>query len=312
MVTAPTRIVSPGLTDDVREKVWELTFGQVEDLASLAALKLEDSGLFLASRFPFATVAAPQEVVDLVGPLLFAGGVPVVRFLMYKDASGHDSFAAKGILYARLQSPAGPHHVFLSHTQADTDRAEENSDDREKQISVAAGFIEHCIGQPAPFTEEVLFLGDLNIVGHSELDQVDAEWTRLFGAPGAPMFDQLVDRWGRDQCPGGTSGRTDPGVTADVVYPPVRQRLDYLFTSASSRLAVQHLKVAKSLADPHGESYLSDHQPLLADLNRVTPHCTPAQALVVPDVVDFTDNDSLAEGTVRGTASTSPAPTTSP
>jgi endonuclease/exonuclease/phosphatase family metal-dependent hydrolase len=297
--TFHTRIVSPGLADDVQEKVWELSFGQVEDLASLAALKLEDSGLFLASRFPFATVAAPQEVIDLVGPLLFAGGVPVVRFFMYKDASDNDRFAAKGILYVRLQSPAGPRHVFLSHTQADTDRAEEHSDDRERQITVAAGFIEHCVGQSPPFNEEVFFLGDLNIVGHPELDQVDAEWSRLFGAPEAPMFDQLVDRWGRDQCPGGDSGRTDPGFTADVVYPPVRQRLDYLFTSASSRLAVQHLKVDKSLADPHGEPFLSDHQPLLADLNRVTPHCTPAQALVVPDVVDFTDDDSLFAGMVR-------------
>ena len=52
------------------------------------------------------------------------------------------------------------------------------------------------------------------------------------------MFDHLVDRWGRDQCPGGASGRNDPGFTADVVHEPVRQRLDYLFTSSASELAV--------------------------------------------------------------------------
>ena len=114
------------------------------------------------------------------------------------------------------------------------------------------------------------------------------------------MFDHLVDRWGRDQCPGGASGRTDPGFTADVVYPPLRQRLDYLFTSASSQLAVQHLRIDRELADPHGVvPFLSDHQPLLADINVVTPHGTPATALVTPDVVDFSDDDSLIDGRVK-------------
>lgn len=299
--TFHTRIVSPGISDDVMEKVWELTFGPLEDLSSLAQLKFEDSGLFLASRLPFLTVPTPPEVLALLGPFAFPQGVPVVRFFMYADSSDNDKFAAKGVLYAALETPEGVRHVFLSHTQADTDRIEENAGDREKQIEVAAAFIEHCIGETPPFTEEVFFLGDLNIVGHGVEDAVNTEWTNLFGATGAPMFDQLVDRWGRDQCPGGASGRTDPGFTADVVYEPVRQRLDYLFTSATSRLAIQHLRVDKALADPKGAMpYLSDHQPLLADVNIVTPFCTPATALVTPpDDVDFDHDDSLIEGMVR-------------
>ena len=306
--TFHTRIVSPGIADDILEKVWELTFGPLTDLAGLAMLKLEDSGLFLASRFPFATVPTPPEVVALLGPFAFPNGVPVVRFLMYADSSDADKFAAKGVLYVRLQPPgAGVRHVFISHAQADTEAIEENTGDREKQIQTVAGFIEHCIGQTPPFSEEVFFLGDLNIVGHGDQDPEahppdrDApEWTNLFGTPGAPMFDQLVDRWGRDQCPGGATGRTDPGFTADVVYPPARQRLDYLFTSASSQLAVQHLRIDRELADPHGVlPFLSDHQPLLADINIVAPHCTPATAFVTPDVVDFSDNDSLIDGRVK-------------
>jgi endonuclease/exonuclease/phosphatase family metal-dependent hydrolase len=299
--TFHTRIVSPGISDDVMEKVWELTFGPLEDLSGLAMLKFEDSGLFLASRIPFATVPTPPGVQALLGPLAFPQGVPVVRFFMYGDSSDNDKFAAKGVLYAALKTPEGTRHVFLSHTQADTERKEENAGDREKQIKVAAAFIEGCIGQAPPFTEEVFFLGDLNIVGHGAQEDVNAEWTSLFGKPGAPMFDQLVDRWGRDQCPGGASGRTDPGFTADVVYDPVRQRLDYLFTSATSALAVQHLRVDKELADPKGlVPYLSDHQPLLADINIVTQFCTPATALTTPPGdIDFDHSDSLIEGMVR-------------
>lgn len=307
--TFHTRIVSPGISDDIMEKVWELTFGPLADLAGLAKFKLEDSGLFLASKFPIATVPTPPEVIGLLGPLAFPNGVPVVRFLMYADSSDSDKFAAKGVLYVRLAPPGNDlRHVFLSHAQADTEAKEENIGDRKKQFQNVADFVERCIGETAPFSQEVFFVGDLNVVGHGEKNPdahpdahlPDPEWTKLFGTPGAPMFDQLIDRWGRDQCPGGNSGRTDPGFTADVVYPPVRQRLDYLFTSASSQLAVQHLRVDRELADPRGlMPYLSDHQPLLADINILTPHCTPATALVTPDQVDFHHSDALMEGTMR-------------
>ena len=302
-----TRLVRPGFGGDLPAKIWDLTFGPLADLGSIAELKLEDSGLFLASRYPFATVPASGEVADLLDPIAFATGVPVVRFLMYADASDNDKFAAKGVLYVRLQPlNETERHIFFSHTQADTERAGENSGDRRKQIKDVAGFIEQCIGEAPPFTQEVFFLGDLNIVGHGVQDDdahppgPDPEWTELFGKTGAPLFSQLVDRWGRDQCPGGTSGRTDPGYTADAVYAPFRQRLDYVFTSAKSKLAVQHVRIDRALADPHGVMpYLSDHQPLRADFNRITQNCTPATAFAVPDVIDFAQNSSLANGEVK-------------
>jgi Endonuclease/Exonuclease/phosphatase family len=305
-----TRIVKPGFTGDLADKIWELTFGPVADLAALAKLKLEDSGLFLASRFPFATIPASGDVADLLDPVAFATGVPVVRFLMYEAASDNDKFAAKGVLYVRLKPPGETdRHVFISHTQADTERVGENVGDRHKQIQNVADFIEQSIGEAPPFSKEVFFLGDLNIVGHGDQNEdahpadpaePDPEWTELFGKPAAPMFGQLVDRWGRDQCPGGLSGRTDPGFTADVVYPPYRQRLDYVFTSASSQLAVQHLRIDRELADPHGAmKYLSDHHPLRADFHQITPNCTPATAFPVPDVVDFSRSASLFDGSVK-------------
>lgn len=305
--TFHTRIVQPGFAGDIAEKVWESTFGPLVDLAGLAKLKLEDSGLFLASRYPFATVPASGEVADLLDPVAFATGVPVVRFLMYEAASDNDKFAAKGVLYVCVKPPnETERHIFISHTQADTDKAGENNGDRRKQIKDVAGFVEQCIGEAPPFSKEVFFLGDLNIVGHGDLNDdahppgPDPEWTELFGKPGAPMFTQLVDRWGRDQCPGGTSGRTDPGYTADAVYKPYRQRLDYVFTSATTQLALQHMRIDRELADPHGAMpYLSDHQPLRADFNRVRTNCTPATAFGVPDVIDFAQSSSLANGEVK-------------
>ena len=77
------------------EKVWELTFGPLDDLLALAKLKFEDSGLFLASRLPFLTVPTPPEVRALLGPFAFPQGVPVVRFFMYADASDNDKLALR-------------------------------------------------------------------------------------------------------------------------------------------------------------------------------------------------------------------------
>lgn len=298
--TFHTRIVRPGFAGDLAEAVWELTMGPLANLAGIARLKFEDSGLFLASRFPFATVPAPPDVADLLDPA-FAGRVPAVRFLMYAAASDHHKFAAKGVLYARLSPPGtDERHVFLSHTQADTERVGENVGDRRKQMLDVADFVERCVEESPPFTKEIFFLGDLNVVGHPALDAAPAdEWTSLFGTPGAPLYEHLVDRWGRDQCPGIASGRTDPGFTADAVYPPYRQRLDYVFTSAASRLAVQHLRIDRELADPRGlVAYLSDHHPLRADLHEKQPMRTPATAKVVPNTVDFSHGSALTAGQV--------------
>lgn len=298
-------IDSPGLTDDVQERIWELTFGRFADVAALAMLKAEDSGLFLASRVPFATVPPPPEVVALVGPQAFLQGVPVVRFTMYAASTDTDQHAAKGVLYVRLKPPGtGERHLFLSHAQADTVKAEEHALERGAQMEQAEAFLEHCLGESPPFTQEAFFLGDLNVIGNELrplVPGVAVEWERLFGMAGPSLHDAMVDRWRRDQCPGGSSGRTDQGFTADVGFPPTRQRLDYFFSSATSDLAVQHVRVDHALADPQGAvGFLSDHLPVLADLNAWTPFCTPATAFEVPQAaVDWDHDDSLIDGMVR-------------
>jgi endonuclease/exonuclease/phosphatase family metal-dependent hydrolase len=291
------RVEMPGLSDDISQDVWELVFDPIFDLTGIGMLKFEDSGLFLASRFPFVTESPPFEVAAL-----FPTGVPVVRFLMYADSTGSDKHAAKGVLYARLDPPgADVRHVFMSHAQADYERTGENVGDREKQMRNVMDFIASCTEDTATVGKEVFFCGDLNVEGHGEFDQAGGEWHDLFVDGAGAFSQQLIDRWGSDQCPAGSSGRTDPGFTADVVYAPFRQRLDYMFTSATSSLAVQHLRVDRELADPDVFlHFMSDHHPLVADVNVDTPFCTPATANVVdPDAVDFDDDDSLFDGRVR-------------
>jgi endonuclease/exonuclease/phosphatase family metal-dependent hydrolase len=291
--TFHTRIRRGSVLADIAEAVWDVTIGTVEEFAGIAALKLEDSGLFLASRFPFVTVP--------VAPSVFGGRLPVVRFQMYEDASDNDKFAAKGVLYARLQSPGGERHVFVSHTQADSERAEENAGDRRKQMEAVGRFIERQVGGP-PFAEEVFFLGDLNIVGHAEnvVTTPPPEWARLFARPTGVLSEHLVDLWGRFQCPGPVGQRSDPGFTADAVYEPVRQRLDYVFASATSRLVAQHVRIDRQLADPGGRTnYLSDHQPLRADFHEAKPYRSPATAFDVEDFPDFSHSDSLTAGRVQ-------------
>lgn len=299
-----TGIVSPTLSDVVSSKVWDLTFGPFADVAGLAQGKAEDSGLFLASRFPFVRVPASPAAIALGNPGALLAGVPVVLFTMYVHSTDTDQHAAKGVLYVRLKPPgASERHVFISHAQADTTRPEEHALERGGQLEQATAFIEHCLGESPPYTQEVFFLGDLNIIGN-ELKQLvpgqAVEWERLCGTAGAPWHDAMVDRWRRDQCPGGGTGRSDPGYTADVGFAPTRQRLDYVFTSATSQLAVQHLRVDRKLADPAGlVGFVSDHQPVLADVREVTPHCTPATAYEVPPDVDWDITDSLIDGMVR-------------
>ena len=80
-------------------------------------------------------------------------------------------------------------------------------------------------------------MGDLNIAGNPHDDSGGVrEWVRIFDTLGRPLVDDLVDLWGRRQCTG-SKGLRDPGITATVRYDPQEQRLDYIRSSAGSRLS---------------------------------------------------------------------------
>lgn len=278
---------------------------------TLGTPKLEDSGVMLFSRWPFALKSITEAMSDLLDPRALSEltplGMPHVGFTPYRASSGNDAWSAKGVVYARIERDDDhTYHVFASHTQADDKRLGENTPDREAQMAEAAQFIEKCVGPP-PFDQEVFFLGDLNINGGQSLVPINGntqEWHDRFDTPGGLLSDHMMDAWGRVQC-AGAPGLRDRGTTAPTVYPPSEQRLDYFFRSATSGLAVQHLYIDYDLATVppgiDGVSYLSDHRPLGADLKAPETHSTPAGAR--PSVTDpngsFRDQDNRRPAGVK-------------
>ncbi len=278
---------------------------------ALGKPKVEDSGVMLLSRWPFALEPITEAMVSLLDPRAVSEltpiGMPRVAFKPYVASTGGDAWASKGVVYARVKRGDDQvYHVFASHTQADDHALGEHETERKGQMAEVAEFITKCVG-PAPFSEEVFFLGDLNIHGgqsQAAAEPATREWKEQFATPGLPLCDHLVDGWGRYQCTGGP-GLRDRGTTAPAVYPPPEQRLDYFFRSATSGLTVQHLYIDYALATVppgvDGVSYLSDHRPLGADLNRPQPNSTPPEALsCVPDTNGmYSDSDYRLPGGVK-------------
>ncbi|WP_426404922.1 hypothetical protein ACN9M0_35425 [Streptomyces sp. R-07] len=262
------------------------------------AWRLEDSGLMLFSRWPFAQLGTGGLDVTVVEVSALLGYpvpavVPAVNFLPYRNAVSDDRHAAKGIAYARIErAPAQVYHFFLSHTQADSHTPEENRGTRSHQIADVERFIGTCAG-PGLFDGEVFFLGDLNIVGEPDAKaDPDGEWRSYFhDSSGRLLTDRAADLWGRRQCSGDLPGLRDRGFSATVVYEPRQQRLDYAVAATTNSLAAQHVMIDYDLANvPPGHpevSYLSDHRPLRVELTRPRPHSTPATALAVPNTPQF-------------------------
>jgi endonuclease/exonuclease/phosphatase family metal-dependent hydrolase len=283
--------------------------GLVFNPLSILDYRPEDSGLMLFSRWPFATrglVSLPPDVVALLqsGPL--GSGiptqVPLVNFLPFSSTTGNDKFAAKGVLYARIdRDPWHTYHVFFSHTQADEERPEENAAERGQQMVEIEKFVEGSLGD-VPVAHEVFLMGDLNIRGELSSDaDTQREWAGTFRTPGRLLTEFLVDLWGRRQCTG-KRGLRDSGFTASVSYEPQEQRLDYIVGSTDSQLAAQHILIDHHLATvPPGHpgvSFLSDHLPLRLELAAPRPFSTPQGAMRVPPSVMFTDDQWLFDGQV--------------
>lgn len=264
------------------------------------AWTFEDSGLMLLSQHPFEllSTAAFGEYEEQA---IFSGAgfpdlVPAVAFFPYEDSDDDDSKSRKGLLYARVLRDGKRIHVFVTHTQADYTHQYQYESVRAKQFAFAETCIRACVGEP-PFGEEVILMGDLNVPGEQLHSAGDAEWRRLFAAPGRLFTDALVDSWGAAQCTGriapadrdnpcaGPIGLYDSGQTATCsAPPPAVQRLDYHLISRTSALAAQHVRTRWDLSRPPvGYQYLSDHLPYSIDLARPLPNSTPVTAECVRD-----------------------------
>ena len=306
-----TELLRPGVLNSISNKLFDIVFQPLLDVASVLALKLEDSGLFLASRWPFDLLPVPQALIDAIGAQraaeLFPKGMLAVSFMTYADCDGGlfaDCRSAKGVLWARVRRDDWhSFDIFASHTQADDKFVGEYAPARDRQLAAAWQFIKARTGGP-PFPNPTFFLGDLNVPsGLAEDADRPPEWNAIFNTPGAPLTDLLRDQWGTVQCRGGSTGLIDPGYTADVQYVPLRQRLDIIAAHLGPDLITQHVaidrKVATGPAGVDGVSYLSDHYPLGIDVGTAHEFAAPPTALKV-SVLDFSDGDLLlGPGQVR-------------
>lgn len=282
------KVVRPGLVSDIENAVLDLVFKPLYDVTALLSLKLEDSGLFLASRWPFAALPVPQAVIDAIGAQeaarLFPQGFLTTSFMPYVASTGNDARASKGVLHARIRQNAHVNiDVFMSHTQADDERVSENRGTRALQMQEAWNFIVERTGGPG-FSNPTFFAGDLNFCAGLADDPVTSttdEWHDVFNTPGQPLSDELRDQWGTFQCRGGGNPATDPGTSADVNYQPPRQRLDQ-FIGSPDPYVTQHVWVDWPLATAppgiDGVSRLSDHRPLGIHLGQPHDHANPPAA----------------------------------
>lgn len=273
--------------------------------------KLEDSGVMLFSRFPFALKPLDEQIATALTPFTLGQltplGFPQVGFLPYDDSTDNDVWAAKGMVYAQIERPGGDtYHVFASHTQADSEHVSEHQTERGAQFADTAEYIEE-LTEASTTAAHVFALGDFNVCGGQAAEpvvDVTKEWSELF-ATGTDLWSKhLVDVWGREQCVGGTAGGLrDRGATAQVVYDPPDQRLDYLFRNAASSLIAQHVYIDHALATVPpgvaGVSYLSDHRPLGCDLHRDLGDNAPNTAQVAVADPLFQDDNKLIPGQVR-------------
>jgi endonuclease/exonuclease/phosphatase family metal-dependent hydrolase len=188
------------------------------------------------------------------------------EFHQFSDRAGDDNFSQKGILSARLSVNGSTIRVFLTHTQA----AEGSSDKVARAGNLAQ--IRNLIGRKKRSSREVVVvLGDLNVVAENR----NGSPTREYATVLEPLMSSvgLADGF-RQVFPNGTiwPGFTFDGPKNGLVgeFAPeernVRQRLDYVFSSAATmKIMVQkpnYFSVEKNRA-----MSLSDHFGLLSQID---------------------------------------------
>lgn len=173
----------------------------------------------LAGEYPYrTTVLNPDHGMEQDGGVVIASRWPILfqDELYYQGSSGADRLAAKGAMYARLQGPQGPLHVFGTHTQSAAHSLGDKALDgvlgvpvvsvldtprriRERQFAQLREFVE---AQAVPLHETVILAGDMNVDFYS---RGGAEYRRMLEILGArevpviqrrPTFDpanRLVD-----------------------------------------------------------------------------------------------------------------------
>lgn len=226
---------------------------------------LEDSGLMIFSKFPFAPLPNTtwQTEVD--------GTTKEVAFHLFLQCSGNDCHADKGVALVRVQvdpsgNPDSFYTIMFTHFQSD----EGHADDRTVQFLDSAVLVKDTLGDPNE--ENVLLIGDLNIIGDGGLWDLNAtqplagegEWLDFAQLINDPIKNSLqakmVDGW----------ATFVPAEDKGISYPSSEHRYDYII--ANEELAkevgcIQHMTV-HSMGP-------SDHLAVSADINALNKFCNP-------------------------------------
>lgn len=177
----------------------------------------EDSDLMLFSRFPFEPL--PYTAFQVPSGNCWAIDCSKVAFYVYAWADGDDAMSDKGVGFVRIRNPQTNriYNVLFTHMQVsypgedgETD-AYEHFNTRGIQLNnYVAALYGTTLDDNQKQTEDVFFMGDLNIdgdltdpdLGEDALNgQNRHEWVVRFGSPGSFFHDTLRDAWAFESSP---------------------------------------------------------------------------------------------------------------
>ena len=295
--------------------------------------KVEDSGLMIFSKLPFAPLKAecqePGSAMVLATP---PNGPKSVCATIFDSGEGTDAYSSKGVGLAKF-SLGGTAHVYVAFTHLQADDGE--SATRREQLVRIQELIEHCGPAPTERSSSAVFLaGDLNVPGRLSVWEgtvtAEPQWRQLFqeagrieyfaaGEPTGTPERFLADSYRYYGSPDG-QGLTsfDPGATQGIAYSESAttiaapcgadiecsgQRYDYVFQGPYRPYRLERVRVAWEVDPPTaagGRCNLSDHQPVIADYHT---YFAPNQSVRTAKPIVFGDADE-----VRSASGTLPSP----
>jgi len=167
----------------------------------------EDAGLMVLSRIPFSPLP---------------GGASSARHFFSVDA-GADSWASKGALMVRLNTPAEVTTLVFTHLQAAYDAEDQYREVRAKQFVELVEWAYGLLGNDPANWRSLVIAGDLNVRGDPGMES--DEWHDLF-TRNPLISSRLVDSWVEMRPPGGSQD-VDPGLTHRERPTGAEMRLDY-------------------------------------------------------------------------------------
>lgn len=187
-------------------------------------------------------------------------------FEAFKDRAGDDNFSQKGILSVKANMGGQAIRLFLTHTQA-----AEEADDKAARLGNLTQIQNLIRNKATDLNEVVIVMGDLNVIAEDPNGTPTSEYATAL----EPIMKEvgLHDVYrtlhlSAIQDPGFTFDGNNNGLVSEFAPEErgFRQRLDYVFSSATSvKASVQ----TPSYASPEkgGTEDLSDHYLLQAELD---------------------------------------------